>query len=136
MRARHWIISLLLFLSIDAFAAGRYLFDILTEPRYMTAWSSMIATRSDVDEWLQKYSSTMNGVSAPSESVQVHGRTFEVGNVCKPHDCGDNQFYVAFAPDGKQAWGVLLKADAEPLLFGEPDADVQQALKQAAGFEW
>lgn len=139
MRTDRWTIALSLALAVlsplDAAAAGRYLFDVLDDPPHLQAWNELIASRRDADAWLQRYGATRDGVSAPSKAITVHGRTFDIGSVCKRHDCGDNLFYVTFSASGNRAWGLLLKAGAEPSLFGEPDADTASALREAAGID-
>jgi hypothetical protein len=56
----------------------------------------------------------------------------------KQHDCGYNNFFALFAPDGKNAWGLFILqqgVDSAPThtWFGNPSPDIQAALLKGAG---
>ena len=57
----------------------------------------------------------------------VGGQPYLLGWVCKPHDCGDNELYVLFAPGARQAWGLLISGDKRSWL-GRPDPAIQAAI--------
>src|SRR3954468_13555088 len=85
---------------------GVALYDLLKVPAYRKSWVAMLNDgRAPV--WLVRYATTFNGPSVPLPSVLLGARRFQLGNVCKPHDCGSNQFYALFAPEGRRAWGLL-----------------------------
>ena len=65
----------------------------------------------------------------PAKTVQLGGKAYLLGYVCKAHDCGDNQLFVLFAPAGKQAWGLLLTGGSNEQWLGKPDASIQAAIK-------
>lgn len=130
MMARLLLLMLLL-LGGAAFAAekteGPYLFDLMKQPSYRAAWTGMLAGET-VPEWVESYAKTLDGPAIPSINIQVDGKPHLLGFVCKPHDCGDNQIYVLFAPDGVRAWGLLLMAGTQRKWLGSPDQSVQDAI--------
>jgi hypothetical protein len=103
-----------------------YLFDMLKEPAYLAAWKAMLKGEQ-VPAWVANYAKTFDGPSSPSKTVMVGGEAYTLGWVCKAHDCGDNQLHVLFAPQGKQAWGLLVAGSNQKWL-GKPDASIQAAI--------
>jgi hypothetical protein len=114
-----------------AFAAEPYLFEMLRQPKYLKAWNALFVGEVNVEYWLIKYSKTKNGPASPGVAVALDGKMYQINAVCKPHDCGDNQFFVLFAPEGTKAWGLLLRRDAERF-FGNPDEEKKKALRTSA----
>ncbi|WP_268640617.1 Ivy family c-type lysozyme inhibitor, partial [Escherichia coli] len=69
-------------------------------------------------------------------------KEYLVGNLCKPHDCGNNFLIVAFSADKSQAWGVRVEVGDRPEAvdhpkkyakyqwLGKPDEDMKALLKQ------
>ncbi len=108
-------------------ASGPYLFDLLKQKPYLTAWNAMLASAS-VPAWVKNYAKTFDGPSSPSKDVPIGNATYTLGWVCKAHDCGDNQLHVLFAPAAAQAWG-LLTAPGQQKWLGNPDAAIQTAIK-------
>ena len=111
---------------------GMYLFDFLDKPAYRQSWNALFRGEKNVDPWLARYARTTNGPTAPEPSVQLGGVRYEMANVCKAHDCGDNRFFVLFAPNGRKAWGLLLKDMTNERFFGRPDDEKKDALREAA----
>lgn len=112
--------------------AEPYLFELLNKPNYLEAWNAMIASERNVDAWLVKYAKSKNGVATPGKSMQLNGKSYLINTVCKPHACGDNQFFVVFAPEGTKAWGLLLKDEKLERFFGTPDSELKTILHEAA----
>ena len=54
-----------------------------------------------------------------------------MNSVCKTHDCANNSFIVLFTPNGKKAWGLLLKEQKYERFFGSPNDEIQNALREA-----
>jgi len=125
-----WL-TLAAFRPCPAGAEPPYLFDLLDRPSYLQTWNSLLAGGKDIPQWLAAYAATTNGPSRPSWTVRDGQASYLVAWVCKTHDCGDNQFYVLFAENGKRAWGMLLEADRPERFFGRP-SDVQQRLLRDA----
>jgi hypothetical protein len=103
-----------------------YLFDLMKQPAYLAAWKGMVAGET-VPPWVVTFEKTLNGTATPSKQVPVGGEPYTLAWVCKPHDCGDNQLYVLFAPGARQAWGLLVSAGNKRRWLGKPDAAVQAA---------
>ncbi len=125
---RRLALAVLFLAAPAAYAAddGPYLFDLLKQPAYLSAWKAMLAGES-VPSWVSKYAKTFDGPSSPSKTVTVGEEAYTLGWVCKAHDCGDNQLHVLFAPPGKQAWGLLVTGSNQKWL-GHPDAAIQAAI--------
>jgi len=104
-----------------------YLFDLLEQSAYLKAWNGMLKGET-VPPWVKSYAKTFDGPATPSTEVPVGGQPYTLAWVCKAHDCGDNQLYVLFAPEGRQAWGLLISAGDERKWLGNPDAAVQAAI--------
>lgn len=114
---------------------GEYLFDVLKKPEYKKSWNELIDGEKNVDAWLANFAKTKHGVSTPAKKIKIGTDTYQINSVCKPHDCGNNQFYVIFAPSGTKAWGILLKAGMEERFFGKPDEKKKTILRNAAAKE-
>ncbi len=128
MLRRGALLILLLFGSVSAARAEEpYLFDLLKQQSYLSAWKAMLAGES-VPKWVANYARTFDGPSSPAKEVSVGAETYTLGWVCKAHDCGDNQLYVLFSPGGGRAWGLLVTGGNEKWLGG-PDAAIQAAIK-------
>jgi hypothetical protein len=119
-----------------AFASGTGLaepdlFEMLNKPAYVKSWNELLSNEKDVDAWLANYARTKNGPTIPGKVIQLTGGFYQLNMVCKTHDCGDNQFWVLFAPDGSRAWGLLLKNRTTERFFGRPDDEKKKALRSA-----
>ena len=106
---------------------GTYLPDLMEQSAYSAAWKGMLAGER-APLWVKKFGETLNATSAPSKSVVVGGEPYTLGWICKPHDCGDNQVYVLFAPGARQAWGLLISAGDKRSWLGRPDPAIQAAI--------
>ena len=50
---------------------------------------------------------------------------------CKPNACENNQLYVLFAPEGRDAWGMLATPETGVTWLGRPDQRIQDAITHA-----
>lgn len=107
----------------SAQAQGVYLFDVLKRPAYKASWDAMLRGQK-VDRWLP----TLRGPADVMKTVTTSDGPRELGNICKQHDCGDNQFYVLFANGGQRAVGMLQVAGSQPRFFGGPTPGERAAL--------
>ena len=105
------------------------LFDLLKQPAYRGAWDTMFQGKQPAP-WIVTFGRTGNGVTSPSTPVTVEGEYDVLAWVCKPHDCGDNQLFVIFAPDARQAWALAAEG-ARQRWYGDPDEAVRDALGKA-----
>ena len=112
--------------------AEEYLYDVLARPGYLKSWNALLRAEKQLDPWLAQYARTSNGPTAPGVTVTLGGTRYQIHNVCKAHDCGDNRFYVLFAPGGARAWGLLLKKEKDERFFGNPGEEKKDALRTAA----
>ena len=111
---------------------GEYLFDTLKRPAFKKAWNAMLAGGGRVPPWVIAFGKGGNGVANPATAVTISGQAYQLGNVCKAHDCGGNEVHVLFAPGGTQAWGLLLETGKPPRFLGGPDAAQQMVLEDDA----
>lgn len=105
--------------------ADQYLFDIASKEPYKKAYQAMFT----FPDWVR----SGQGTSSPVEEVLIGGDTYTLGQMCKPHDCADNQFIVVFSPDKTKAWGLLATRSADDRSFntqvlGEPDSAIRDFL--------
>jgi hypothetical protein len=112
--------------------AEPYLFDLLANPTYYKSWNKLLAGEKDVDLWLAKYAKTKDGPASPGKETKLGQVSYLISTVCKTHDCGENQFFVLFAPNGTHAWGLLLINRQTERFFGDPDDEKKRALRASA----
>jgi len=105
---------------------GLYLFDLLKRPAFRQSWDRLFDGATGLDPWIRRFSRGGNGVAGPSQPEQAGGRRYVSADVCKPHDCGDNQLYVLFTADGARAWAVL-RTPRGAQWFGAP-GDAERTL--------
>jgi hypothetical protein len=126
------LLLLLFLLSFHGSAAvaaeqpGPYLYDLMKQEAYVTAWKTMLGP-DVVPDWVKTYADTLDGPATPSITVPVSGDSYTLGFTCKAHDCAGNQLYVLFAPGARQAWGLLITGDSHRWL-GHPEPPIQQAI--------
>ncbi|MBL8567976.1 MAG: hypothetical protein JNK84_02720 [Phreatobacter sp.] len=106
-----------------------YLFDLLKRPAFKDSWDNLFRRNRNVDRWVHVFGGGGNGVSGPAELVAADGRRFLSTDVCKPHDCADNQLFVLFTADGSRAWATLRHKDFVQW-FGNPGPVERRLLEQ------
>lgn len=111
-------------------AKGPVLGDLLRVPAYASAWRIMLAGDTP-PAWVKKYAATLDGPPTPSIPVPLLGETYTLGFTCKPNDCEENQLYVLFAPDGRDAWGLLATSANGITWLGKPEKPIQDGLTGA-----
>ncbi|MCK1393667.1 Ivy family c-type lysozyme inhibitor [Bradyrhizobium sp. 1] len=99
-----------------------YLFEVIKKPAYAQASKNLIEHAGKLPSWardvLAKNDVAYN--SSPAELVDIHGITYEVFTVCaKEYSCANTHLAVMFAPNGTQAWGVLVH-EGEMSYLGAP----------------
>ena len=102
---------------------------LLERPVFFESWQALFSNEKNVPSWLAKFTKTGNGVVSPGEKITLGGQSYLTGNVCKPHDCDSNQFYVLFTENGEHAWGLLIVNFKTERFFNKPDTEKQTALR-------
>jgi hypothetical protein len=116
--------------------AGPYLFELMEIKAYRAGFTEMLKGEKKLPAWLVDFNKSLNGVSTPSEDLEIDGQSYTYAWVCKPHDCGGNELHIVFDIEG-HAFG-LLKGSADgdtpkDRFFGKPDKAVADALAARAG---
>lgn len=111
---------------------GPYLFEQLKKPAYRKTFNAMFLGQRNLEPWLKGYITDRNGVDSPGETRTIDGKTYELYQVCQPHNCINNFIYVFFEPGGSRAWALFTKDDGTTRFFGNPDPNLQTALRAVA----
>lgn len=90
--------------------------ELVQQSGYQQTWQKMVKGQKNLPVWARKGS----GTSTPPEWVTWQGKKYQVGNICKPHDCANNFMHVAFSNDKKQAWGVRVEIADRPDALDHP----------------
>lgn len=98
--------------------------DLIQQPGYQTSWKNMVKGQAQLPGWARKGI----GTSTPAETVAWQGQSYQIGNICKPHDCANNFMIVAFKADKSQAWGVRVEVPNKPQAIDHP--------KKYAKYQW
>ena len=106
-----------------------YLFEQLKQPTYLQSFNALFNGEDDLEPWLKAYIENRDGVETPRQFRPIGEQTFEVYQVCEPHNCPENFLFVLFMPDGAQAWGLFTKDDGASRYFGNPDSNIKEALR-------
>ena len=119
-------------LAIPAAAAEElaYLYDVITKPAYKHSLTAIVAGQP-LESWVKGVLSGEEGLGTPGKTVAAGGAGYELYDVCQPHNCGGNFFYVLFTSGGGQAWAVLTKDDRIVRFYGAPNAAQQRLLSDA-----
>lgn len=95
--------------------------ELIQQPVYKTSWQKMIKGQKNLPAWARKGA----GTSAPAEWVEQAGKKYQIGSICKPHDCASHFLLVAFSDDKKQAWGVRVSVEDKPEALEAPSKFAQ-----------
>ena len=130
-----FLLALMLSVSAPALAQAAeggapVLGDLLKQPAYFAAWQAMIGSETPPD-WVTEYTATLNGPPVPNIPVGIDGQNYTLGFTCKPGECGDNQLFALFAPDGSKAWALMATAETGTVWLGYPDENVRKAITSA-----
>ena len=107
---------------------GPYLFDLMKNPAYRRAWSNMTKGET-VPLWISKFGVSYNATGAPATEVFMDGISYTLAWICEPHNCSENEIYVLFAPEGLQAWALLISDGDKRQWLGKPNDVVKAALE-------
>jgi Inhibitor of vertebrate lysozyme (Ivy) len=97
--------------------------DLLKDPKFESAYRAALGPKAN-----QKWLITMTN-SALVSQVTLAGETFQVATPCKPHDCGDNNLLLLYAPGRGLVYGKLYEKGRTTLL-GAPSAPMVAELER------
>ena len=109
---------------------GPVLGELLKVQKYIYAWQVMMSGEAP-PEWVKTYTTTLDGPPTPTIAVSLDGEIYTLGFTCKPNDCENNQLYVLFAPEGRDAWAMLAATATGITWLGRPDQRIQDAITSA-----
>ena len=121
------LVAACLLLSPTPGSAQTYIFDLLqSEPVILKAWTRIIPKDLRRQKWISRF----EGPSTPLDTVRVGRKTFYLGWVCIPHDCGGNGTAFLIATDGSEAHGAVSSTTLGIRLryLGAPDAEQRELL--------
>lgn len=104
-----------------------YLFDVLKRPAYAQASKNLIAHAGKLPGWARDVlaGNDVAYSSDPAERVDIHGVKYELFTVCaKEYNCGSTHLAVMFAPNGTEAWGMLVHEGGMSYLGAATDAQL------------
>jgi hypothetical protein len=108
---------------------GPVLGELMKLPAFIYAWQGLMAGETP-PQWIKDYALTLDGPPVSTIAVPLDGETYTLGFTCKPNECETNQLYVLFAPEGRDAWGMLAAGDGISWL-GRPEQRIQDAITGA-----
>ncbi|MBN9062771.1 MAG: hypothetical protein J0H41_10055 [Rhizobiales bacterium] len=105
--------------------------DLLKQPDYRAAWTALMKGEKFArrDSWIPK----MQGPGSTTRYRDPHGGDWIEGNVCQPHNCGDNNLIVLADPKTKRIYAAQRTRGDLPRserFFGQPDAETRKLLSQ------
>ena len=127
--------ALLVCLATPAFAEGpAFLFDLLREKSYKAAWEALMKAVQPTPDWLVQFNKNFDGVSGSLTQASADGKSYDLSYVCKPEDCANHRFVVAFeVASPLRAYGALGGKDNSPAFYGDPSPALQAAMNKALG---
>lgn len=108
---------------------GPVMGELLRQPKYIYAWQGMVAGETP-PQWVKDYAISLDGPPVPTIPVELDGEVYTLGFTCKPNDCETHQLYVLFAPEGRDAWGLLASPSGISWL-GQPAERIKEAIDGA-----
>ena len=97
-----------------------------TDPKGLAAWQRILPPKFKRIDWVYR----LDGTADEMKRVEIGGKPYRLGWVCKPHDCG-NQLAFLIALDRSRAVGVVQSEQTGnlPLWLGSPTAEEIQTLR-------
>ena len=111
-----------------------FLFDLLREKPYRASWEALMKIVQPTPDWLVQFNKNFDGVSGSLAQTSVDGKTYEISYVCKPEDCANHRFVIAFeVATPPHAFGALGGKDNSPAFYGDPSPALQAMMNKALG---
>lgn len=103
--------------------------ELLKQPDYRAAWNALMKGEKFVrrDSWIPK----MTGPGSATAYRDPSGRSWIEGNVCQPHNCGDNNLVILVDPKTKAVFAMQRTRGETPAsqrFFGKPDDAMKKLL--------
>jgi hypothetical protein len=95
--------------------------DLLKNAKFKSAYVAALGPRAK-ERWLAAMSN-----SALVRNVSIGGAVYQVATPCKPHDCGDNNLLLLYAPASGAVHGKLYEK-GKTTWIGSPDAAMSAEL--------
>jgi hypothetical protein len=111
---------------------GPYLDEQLRQPAYKKTFNALFKGQHNIEPWLQGYLKNRNGLETPGRTRTIGSKKYELYSLCQPQYCPGSALHVFFEPGGLRAWALFNKEDGTLRFFGNPDAEMQTALKSAS----
>lgn len=111
--------------------SGAYLYEQLRKPAYNITFNALFKGQHNIEPWLKGYLKNRNGVDSRGEMRALGDKMYEFYEICEPHNCEGNFIYVFFEQGGAHAWLLFTKDDGTSRFFGNPDTEMQSALRAA-----
>lgn len=104
--------------------------DLLRDARFRSAYTKALGPLAR-ERWLSR----LDGPAPPLRQVTVGGVGYKLAAACKPHDCGDNNMAVLWAPSTGTVYGLVQQRGRKTLL-GAPSASMAQEIDRLWAAEW
>jgi len=91
------------------------LIDLLNDPEFKTIYHTALG-RLVKERWLAK----LDGPSGDTKQVRIAGREYVMGDVCKPHDCGDNNMVLLYSPAQRVVYAKVFQRGRNSLIGAPP----------------
>lgn len=110
----------------DLAGAQDYIVDIVTRtPSILRTWESIVPSSYTNELWIKE----LQGISSPVQQINIDQKPFYLGDVCKPHNCGDDDIVFLIAVDGSEVYGMLSSKSLNAGgFFGSPNPERQQVM--------
>ena len=98
-------------------------------PKPFAAYKKIIPVAWRKAAWVY----SLQGTAEPVRTIDLKGKKFLIGHVCKPHDCGGNQLTFLMAIDGSEAYAFANSFDltkTEDVMVGAPDPETVKVLRK------
>jgi hypothetical protein len=99
---------------------------------YRATFHALFKGQNNLEPWVKRYIEDGNGVDTPRKIRQVGRKSYELYQICEPHNCGGNFLYLLFEPGGAHAWALLTKDYSLVHYFGNPSEEIRAVLAAEA----
>ena len=94
------------------------------------AYHKTLGSRARAD-WL----ATLDGPAKQVKVITLAGSEYRLLNVCKAHDCGDNNTVILYSPASNIVYGEIHES-GKVTLIGKPAPEIARELDRLWKSEW